>query len=609
MFMAQLLGWILITDIAIHFVKKQTNEMYQKAMNVLIQSYDTSMEMVYSMLNVMAVDENIVRNAGETGDVWQNEITRRALLSYKLQHSFVEDIFVYYRDSSQVISSNTVAAPWIFYHAYGDVSMSYGEWQDAMKQTYFRQDVSWESSEGRPNLWILHTLPVFSGSGSRITVAVKFNEYYVQSLVDNFSVDNSIAVVITNGLGRIVAESGNMSTIKPKRNITGRSARSGWTYTAYMSWEAVRDYESGLPLILLACLGIEILIFVFASFFFVKTNYNPFTELIEYINRQNPDGIVSSSEYVYIRDSFEEIVRKRKKDEEEFINKLNRLKIAHLLQIITGNIPVEKVDRHVMEEMQLNFIFGPCVVLLVAGNIENYIWEQKDCLSVFQSYGIGMDKSSALYGCSFVYGDMAVCIFRLDEEPEEIRNKLVLLWTKAGERFAGEFVIAASSLRRSDNQLGKAYEEAQFVMQSAGHLAVKGLLLYDELRESMRESMRDNKEEYTVHMVQEYITAHYAEEDLTVDRLCRDIGKSVSYTSRLFKEKTGQSILYYINMVRTEEAKRLLKGEDGISIDEIGRRVGFAGSNSFIRIFKKYEQVTPGKYREMSLLVPQEVRK
>ena len=80
------------------------------------------------------------------------------------------------------------------------------------------------------------------------------------------------------------------------------------------------------------------------------------------------------------------------------------------------------------------------------------------------------------------------------------------------------------------------------------------------------------------------------------------MGKSVSYVSKLFKERTGQNILYYINMVRIENAKKLLR-ESGqeIGIGEVGRETGFSNSNSFIRIFKKYEQMTPGKYREMCL--------
>jgi len=48
--------------------------------------------------------------------------------------------------------------------------------------------------------------------------------------------------------------------------------------------------------------------------------------------------------------------------------------------------------------------------------------------------------------------------------------------------------------------------------------------------------------------------------------------------------------------LRLAEAKRLL-GETDMKIEEIAEAVGYLGSNAFIRIFRKYEGITPGKYR------------
>ncbi|MNE32853.1 Bifunctional transcriptional activator/DNA repair enzyme AdaA [compost metagenome] len=68
------------------------------------------------------------------------------------------------------------------------------------------------------------------------------------------------------------------------------------------------------------------------------------------------------------------------------------------------------------------------------------------------------------------------------------------------------------------------------------------------------------------------------------------------YVSRLFREQTGQAGLHdYISQTRIEAAKLLLL--QGTSIDETAARVGFASSHAFIRVFKKYEGITPGKYK------------
>lgn len=602
---AQFLVWILATETVVHVVKRQTNEVYGKALNILIQSYDNSMESVRSMLNVLTLDKDIKKGMEGSGDVWQNEIIRRRLVSYKSQYPYIDDIFIYYLDEERVISSNTVASSRLFFDVYGDMGVSYEEWQEFMRQGFSKQDVSKKNAEGRETLWILHTWPAFSGNDAGAVVGVKFNISYIQGLADHFSADNYVALIIRNTDGDLVAESGNMDDVRrgrQERKVVRTGEGSGWTYTAYMLDKAIGAYEKGFMPLLFVCFAAEGLALAFAVSFFLRTNYSPFTELMEYVNKQNPRQITDGSEYVYIRDSFEAIVKKAREDEEEIINKLDRLRIYQLMHIMKNDIPIEKADRHILEEMQLSYIFDDCAVLLISGDIQDYVEERKDSFAVMQMMGMGMRKDSILHGCSFVYEEMIVCVFRLDEEPEEVRNKLECLWERMEDEIPRKCVMAVSSLQKDCNRLRKAYEEAQFAMQGVKGRYLSGILFYDEVRNSVRESARGNRDECIVQQVQDYVRKHYRDPDLNVGKLCEDMGKSVSYVSKLFKERTGQNILYYINMVRIENAKKLLR-ESGqeIGIGEVGRETGFSNSNSFIRIFKKYEQMTPGKYREMCL--------
>ena len=57
-------------------------------------------------------------------------------------------------------------------------------------------------------------------------------------------------------------------------------------------------------------------------------------------------------------------------------------------------------------------------------------------------------------------------------------------------------------------------------------------------------------------------------------------------------------MLEYIASTRIDRAKHLLK-EENLSIGEIAEQVGFVNSHTFIRCFKKGENITPGKYREL----------
>jgi len=50
--------------------------------------------------------------------------------------------------------------------------------------------------------------------------------------------------------------------------------------------------------------------------------------------------------------------------------------------------------------------------------------------------------------------------------------------------------------------------------------------------------------------------------------------------------------------VRIEKAKELLT-VGGKSVQEVTYLTGYENPNTFIRIFKRYSGITPGRYREM----------
>ena len=82
--------------------------------------------------------------------------------------------------------------------------------------------------------------------------------------------------------------------------------------------------------------------------------------------------------------------------------------------------------------------------------------------------------------------------------------------------------------------------------------------------------------------------------------LAEHLGISYHYLSRMFKVYLGTNFTSYITAVRLEKAKQLLKESDA-TIEEIAERTGFYGSNSLIRAFKKYYDITPGKYRKQDM--------
>jgi AraC-like DNA-binding protein len=69
-----------------------------------------------------------------------------------------------------------------------------------------------------------------------------------------------------------------------------------------------------------------------------------------------------------------------------------------------------------------------------------------------------------------------------------------------------------------------------------------------------------------------------------------------SYFSRVFKEKFGMPFVEYITRKRLSYAIELLKNTE-LSVEEIGRRVGFSDVKGLYRAFSTYLGSTPSQYR------------
>ncbi len=97
-----------------------------------------------------------------------------------------------------------------------------------------------------------------------------------------------------------------------------------------------------------------------------------------------------------------------------------------------------------------------------------------------------------------------------------------------------------------------------------------------------------------------FIKHNYSDENLNISRIADHFEMNPIYISRTYKEKTGEGILDVITHFRLERAKVLLADKE-LSIKQISEQVGYYNSNAFIRLFKKHEGITPGKYREIIL--------
>ncbi|MBV8043436.1 AraC family transcriptional regulator [Pluralibacter sp.] len=95
--------------------------------------------------------------------------------------------------------------------------------------------------------------------------------------------------------------------------------------------------------------------------------------------------------------------------------------------------------------------------------------------------------------------------------------------------------------------------------------------------------------------VREHIDTHYAEA-LSRESVAQAFYISPNYLSHLFHKSGALGFNEYLNYVRLEKAKALLKGYD-MKVKEVARVCGFPDSNYFCRLFRKNTDRSPSEYR------------
>ena len=114
----------------------------------------------------------------------------------------------------------------------------------------------------------------------------------------------------------------------------------------------------------------------------------------------------------------------------------------------------------------------------------------------------------------------------------------------------------------------------------------------DEKNESMSEYQSDSR----IDTVKQYI-----KDNSCVFLTCQDVAQychfNAKYLNRIFKDKTGMTMLKYIHKTKIEQAQYYLENTN-ISLEEISASLGFANEYYFNSFFKRYIGVAPGAYRD-----------
>ena len=106
------------------------------------------------------------------------------------------------------------------------------------------------------------------------------------------------------------------------------------------------------------------------------------------------------------------------------------------------------------------------------------------------------------------------------------------------------------------------------------------------------------KARQTYHLIKDYLYTNY---HIAINResVAKDLRINESYISKLFKVYSNESFNAFLKRLRMEHAARLLT-ESRSTIDEITFNCGFGSTTYFIKAFKAFYGISPGRFRKTS---------
>ncbi|GBF74519.1 DNA-binding response regulator [Paenibacillus sp. 598K] len=92
-----------------------------------------------------------------------------------------------------------------------------------------------------------------------------------------------------------------------------------------------------------------------------------------------------------------------------------------------------------------------------------------------------------------------------------------------------------------------------------------------------------------------YMKEHFSDE-LSLDTVAANVGMNATYFSNLFKKETGQNFVAFLQRIRMENAKTLLRTTHD-KVYDVASQVGIDNYHYFCKTFKQVTGMTPLQYR------------
>lgn len=210
----------------------------------------------------------------------------------------------------------------------------------------------------------------------------------------------------------------------------------------------------------------------------------------------------------------------------------------------------------------------------------------------------GVRGKAILYKCHSGFLDMVIPIFVRGVHVASISSGQILPEPPSEEALA-KLKARLAYLKLDDDTVSRAYWAAPYmpkekVKQMVSLLETFAVQLCESL--SRIRELESRLERNELRKAKEYVARHFADPNLGLVEAASYAGLSPAHFSHVFKKSAGISFTRYVQRVRVDEAKQLLRRSEK-SVTEICFCCGFNSVAHFIRVFRAQEHTTPSGYK------------
>ncbi|MGI6130142.1 MAG: helix-turn-helix domain-containing protein [bacterium] len=223
-----------------------------------------------------------------------------------------------------------------------------------------------------------------------------------------------------------------------------------------------------------------------------------------------------------------------------------------------------------------------------------YIDKKKHAFETKQIFSINPDQTLLAFPTQNV-SYMAIFVDKnfLQEVARSMWGKTALSFKNGSSPISPAWQTLIKSFTKEYQAQQAGYE---FVLQSLTTQIAVQLLRETKHNPSyeIRRAQRTSKK--AINMVIDFLMEHY-HSSFSLEEVASLVSYSPYHLIRLFKNETGQTPFEYLQNIKTEKAKDMLKSKN-ITITEVCYACGFNSPSHFSNVFKRKVGFSPTEYRK-----------